>query len=243
MKTTKAFLAILFIHLSLNVVAQSKIWLTGYVYSVEVGKQTPVPFATISIYDYYNSNELKYFTVCGPHGNYNIKPYDHTRKYYFVIEAPGYKTKTINLKEIPEIWDGKPFSGNCNVYIPLEKDEETFSEIVTKSYTKDELRKKGKAQTITDLLLLMPEIRREGNDWVATGYQREGSVCFFLNGIKATPKTLSKFDKVPADGVASINYYSLPQGGIFYAAVNVTLIVGKPATAPSEKLEPSRFFF
>lgn len=241
MRTKKIILTFLFIHLSLYVAAQSNIWLTGYIYCEKAGKQTTVPFATVSVYDYNKPNELIYFTVCGPHGNYNIKPYDHTKKYHFVVEAPGYKIKKINLKEIPEIWNGKPFSGNCNVYIPLDKDEKTSSKIETKIYTKEELKKGEKAQTITDLLLLMPNICKEGNDWVTA--QGKGSVCIFLNGIKATPKTLSNFDKVPADGVASIKYYQLPQGGIFDATVNITLIVGKPATPPTDKLEPSRFIF
>lgn len=241
MKTKKVILTFLFMYISLYAAAQADIWLTGYIYNEEAGKQATVPFAAISVYDYNNPNELKYFTICGPHGNYRIKPYDHTKKYHFVVESPGYKTKEINLKEIPEAWNGKPFSGNCNVYIPLDKDNKISSKIETKTYTKEELKKRGKAQTITDLLLLMPEIRKEGNDWVTT--QGDGSVCIFLNGIKTTQKTLAKFDKVPADGVASIKYYQLPQDSFFDATVNITLIVGRPATAPANKLRPSRFIF
>lgn len=241
MKAKKYILTLLFMYISLYATAQTDIWLTGYVYNEEAGKQTTIPFAAISVFDYNNPHELKYFTICGPYGNYRIKPYDHTKKYHLVIESPGYITKEINLKEIPEIWNGKPFSGNCNVYIPLDKDSKTSSKIKTKSYTKEELRKGAKAETITDLLLLIPEIRKVENDWVTT--QGDGSVCIFLNGIKATPKTLAKFDKLPADGVASIKYYQLPQENFFEATVNITLIIGKPATAPTYKLKPSRFIF
>ncbi|EGF57071.1 hypothetical protein HMPREF9446_01919 [Bacteroides fluxus YIT 12057] len=42
-----------------------------------------------------------------------------------MVESLGYKTKKNNLKEIPEIWNDKSFSGNCNVYIPLDKAEDT----------------------------------------------------------------------------------------------------------------------
>lgn len=241
MKTRILILAFLFACISLCATAQPKIFIMGYAYTEEGNKQTIVPFATISVYDYNQPNELKYFTTCGPYGNYTIRPYDHTKKYRFVVEASGYKIKEFNLEEIPEVWKGKPFSGNRNVNIPLIKDKNTSSTIRDKKYTIAMLKKEAKVKTITDLLHLIPEIRKEGNDWITA--KGEGSVCLFLNGIVAAPQTLAKLDKLPVDGVTSIDYYQLGQGGLYDATINISLIVGKPATAPTDKLSPSPLMF
>lgn len=241
MKKSNIILAFFLVCVNLSIAAQSKIWIMGNVYTEEQGKQTTIPFATISIYDYKQQNELKYFKVCGPHGNYNINPYDYKKQYHFIVEAPGFKTKEFNLKAIPEVWNGKPFSGNCNVNILMERQTDQAINNTPRIYKLADLKKRGKAQSLTDLLCLVPEIQKDGDSWVTK--QGEGSVCLFLNGIHATPKTLSKFDEIPSAGIASIEYYQLPEGGIYDATVNITLIVGKPATAPTYKLKPSRFIF
>lgn len=98
MKKINFILLFLFACISLHTAAQSNIWVNGYTYTEEAGKQIMIPFATISVYDYGQEDQLRYFTMSGPFGNYHIKPYDYKKQYHFVVEAPGYKTRAFNME-------------------------------------------------------------------------------------------------------------------------------------------------
>lgn len=100
--------------------AQTKIWLNGNVYSEVDSVQTMNPFATVKLYNDSGLTELAYFVVCGPFGNYSIKPYDHTRGYYIVAERSDSTARKTYLCPIPEIWDNKPFSGNATTNICIK---------------------------------------------------------------------------------------------------------------------------
>lgn len=242
MKTISIILLFMFACISQQTTAQSNIWINGYTYTEEQGKQVMIPFVTISIYDYPQTNNLKYFVVSGTHGNYSIKPFDYKKQYHYVVEAPGYKTKEFNTNPIPETNNGKPFSGNCTIHILMEKDTlHPITNALPKIYQKDELKKKGKVKSINDLLALMPEISKEGNDWITT--EGKGSVCLCLNGTNLTAQTLPMLNELPTDAVSSLEYYQLPQGGIYEAVVNIMLIAGKQASAPTYTLQQSNLIF
>lgn len=231
------------ISFSLHTVAQTNIWINGYTYTEEQGKQIMVPFATISVYDYPKTDELKYFTMSGTKGNYSIRPYDYKKQYHFVVEAAGYKSKEFNLKEIPEMNNGKVFSGNCTVHILLEKaspiDKADSTKLIT--YNREELEKKGETKSVPDLLNAIPGIRKEGNDWITS--KDEGSVCLLLNGTILTAQMLSKFYELPMSVVSAIEYYQLPKGGIYEAAINIVLSAGKQASAPDYILKQNDLIF
>ena len=233
---------IISISCSLHTAAQSNIWINGYTYTEEAGKQIMIPFATISVYDYIQTDQLKYFVVSGPCGNYRIKPYDYKKQYRFVVEAPGYKTRTFNVKEVPEIVNAKPFSGNSTIHILMEKDTmQSVDSLFKTIYMKEELEKTGKVKLLPELLSLLPKIRKEGEDWITI--KREGSVCLFLNGLKVDSKALSTLNELPTNVVSSLEYYQLPQGGTYDAAVNIVLSIGQKASMPTYELMQSSLIF
>lgn len=242
MKKISLILLSLFAFVSLHTAAQSNIWVNGYTYTEEAGKQIMIPFATISVYDYIQTDQLKYFVVSGPYGNYRIKPYDYKKQYHFVVEAPGYKTRTFNMKEVPEIMNGKPFSGNTTISILMEKDSsQSVASTEPQTYTKEQLEKNGKVKLLPELLSLLPEIRKEGEDWITV--KGEGSVCLFLNGANVNSKTLSALNELPTNVVSSLEYYQLPQGGAYDAVVNIVLSMGQKASRPTFQLMQSKLIF
>lgn len=242
MKKISLILLSLFAFVSLHTAAQSNIWVNGYTYTEEAGKQIMIPFATISVYDYIQTDQLKYFVVSGPYGNYRIKPYDYKKQYHFVVEAPGYKTRTFNMKEVPEIMNGKPFSGNTTISILMEKDpSQSVASTEPQTYTKEQLEKNGKVKLLPELLSLLPEIRKEGEDWITV--KGEGSVCLFLNGVNVNSKTLSALNELPTNVVSSLEYYQLPQGGAYDAVVNIVLSMGQKASRPTFQLMQSKLIF
>lgn len=243
MKKNNLLLLFLFACVNLHTAAQSNIWINGYTYTENAGKQITIPFATISVYDYTQTDQLRYFTMSGPFGNYHIKPYDYKKQYHFVVEAPGYKTRTFNMKEVPEMMNGKPFSGNTTVSILMEKDSLQFvASAKPKIYTKEELEKNGlKVKSLSELLSLLPEIRKEGEDWITT--EDEGSVCLFLNGSNVTLQVLPALKELPPSVVSSFEYYQLPQGGTYSAVVNIVLSAGQKASMPTHRLMQSKLTF
>lgn len=241
MKTIKTFLSTLFLCFCLNATAQTNIWIMGYIYAEENGNQITVPFATISIFDYSQQDEMKYFTVSGIYGNYSIKPYDHKKQYHIVVEAPGYKTRSFNLKEIPEVWNGKPFSGNCNLNILMEKDNgQSTTTSIAKVYKKEELKKVAEAKTLSELLLTIPEIKKEGNDYITTN---GNSVCLFINGSNAPTSILHMLGELEISDIASIEYYQLPDDATYGAILNVIMNAGQQAASPNRILKQSSLIF
>lgn len=232
----------MYISFCLHTAAQSNIWINGYTYTEEAGKQIMIPFATISVYDYMQTDLLKYFVVSGPCGNYRIKPYDYKKQYHFVVEAPGYKTRIFNMKEVPEIMNGKPFKGNVTIHILMEKvPSQSVASTKFQTYTKEKLEKNRKVKFLPELLSLLPEIRKEGEDWITT--KGEGSVCLFLNGVNVDSKTLSTLNELPTNVVSSLEYYQLPQGGAYDAVVNIVLSMGQKASIPTFQLMQSKLIF
>lgn len=236
----KKILIMLMLLVSIVSNAQSNIWVSGNVYTEEDGKQSVVPFATICVSEMTENNEICYYTVSGVKGNYNIKPYNYTKQYSYVISAPGFKTKVFNLKAIPERLNGKPFLGNRTVNIKLEHDSVT-QKIEHKVYSLSELKKLGNGKTIIDALGLIPEIKKENNEWIDK--ESDEGICFFLNGGYVTNELYAKFQVLPMELIADVEYFKIPKGGSYGAATNVHLSVGQSAKTPDYILEESDLIF
>lgn len=242
MKTVNAIFTIMLLFVCCNITAQSNIWINGYTYTEEQGKQIMIPFATVCVYDYAQKEELRYFAVSGTHGNYSIKPFDYKKQYHIVVEAPGYKTKEFNLKPIPETNNGKLFSGNCTIHILMEKDSlNMICETTPKIYGIDDFKSKDEIKSIPEILNLIPEIEKEGNDWINA--KTKGSVCLFLNGTSITTEAYPQLEELPANIVSSIEFYQLPKGGIYESALNIILSIGKQSSTPTYILKQSNLTF
>lgn len=242
MKTVNTLFTIILLSICCNITAQSNIWINGYTYTEEQGKQIMVPFATICVYDYAQTDELKYFVVSGTHGNYSIKPFDYKKQYHIVVEAPGYKTKTFNLKSIPETNNGKPFSGNCTIHILMEKDSlRNIHETTSKMYEMKELKGKAEIKSIPEILNLIPEIQKEGSDWINS--KTKGSVCLFLNGTYITAEAYPQLEELPANIISSIKFHQLPESGIYDSALNIILSIGQQSSTPTYILKQSNLTF
>lgn len=223
--------------------AQTDIWVSGNVYTEVEGEQTMIPFATVCVYDLTDTDKLEYFTVSGMHGNYSIKPYYYKKQYHYVVSAFGFKTKEFSLKEIPEYINGKPFSGNATINVKMEKDSSVSTlEIKKVVYPLAVLKKRGgEARNVMDALSLLPEIKREGSDWIDN--KTDGSVCFFLNGVYVTSSIYARLQSLPLSMVVELEYYELPKESNYGAAVNIHLSIGQPSKAPDYELRENKLIF
>lgn len=230
MKTHKFILAFFLTCISFNLSAQSesKIWIDGYVFSETTEKQKAVPFATISFYDTVNHDNLIYFTVCGPFGNYRIKPYDYTKEYYGTVECPGYEVRTFHIKPIPETWgDGRPFKGNATVNIKLNPISVSTDILAKKIENKNDTIK-----NLLQFLQTLPNIIYEEGNLVT---KQEESVCLLINGYFINGNLVQELDQIPVNAVSYIECYTLPEESIYRTAVNVILTVGTQASWPEYK--------
>jgi len=222
--------------------SQSKIWIYGHVYeNGKNDKQGLIPFATISYYSYENQSELNYSTMSGPTGNYLIKPYNYKAKYHAVVEAPGYKTIFFNLKEIPEVWNGNPFSGNASVNICMVRDSTKMEEFISpREYTIKQLKKQYKIKTFKDLIEQISDVKIDGMDLLT---QQGGSVRIFVNGAGVTSEICKEIYELPVSIISKLEYYNLPKGGLYEGALDIILNVGNVEKAPSYILKGSEFAF
>lgn len=226
MKTKNLIKLFLCACLSFEASAQSgsKIWINGNAFSESGGSQKAVPFATISFYDAPDYANLAYFTVCGPVGNYRVNPYEYTKDYYVVAECPGYETRKFHLKPIPEVWNGRPFSGNATVDIRMEP----VSPV--KDIAPEKFEGGGKeGKNLLQLLQGLPGITYADGSLLT---KEEGSVCLLMNGYSVGADVVGQLDKIPGNAVSCLEYYPLPEGGLYQAAVNVVLSVGTQAAWP-----------
>nr|WP_294763039.1 hypothetical protein [Prevotella sp.] len=228
--------------ISIMLKAQSEIWISGNVYTEVEGKQVMIPFATICVYDLTDTDKMEYFSVSGMQGNYYLKPYNYKKQYHYVVSAFGYKTKEFNLKEIPEYMDGKPFSGNATINVKMEKCTDALTPMIKKIvYPLAGLKKKSNAKYVVDALEMLPEIKKDGNDWIDSSTGE--SVCFFLNGTYVTPDIYTQLKVIPLDMIVELEYYKLPEGGNYGAVVNIHLSVGQTCKAPDYTLKENELIF
>lgn len=230
MKTYKTILVFLLMYISCNLSAQSesKIWIDGYIFSEINGHQKAIPFATISFYDTPEHDNLIYFTVCGPFGNYRIKPYEYTKEFYATVECPGYRTRNFHIKQMPDKWDdGTPLTGNVEINIKLNQIS-TSTNIISRKV-------KNTNDTIKNLLQFLQTlpniIYKEGN--LVT--KQEESVCLLINGYFINGNLVQELDQIPVNAVSYIECYTLPEESIYRTAVNVILTVGTQASWPEYK--------
>lgn len=221
MKKFRFIALIVLMSMVATVSAQSDVWLRGYVYSTVNGKQEMVPFATISVYDYDNSENLKSYLISGLYGEYMLRPYDRKQPHTIVVEAPGYKTCRINLKEVPEVMNGWAVRGNLSVHIEMERDGADMFVAEKKEYDGTMFAGNDAVESLKQMLAKVDELEYDENLWVkkATGE----SVCMMLNGVYMSFAPMSEIEALPADAVKRIEYYQLPEGGPYGAVVNLVI--------------------
>lgn len=222
--------------------AQTDVWLRGYVYSTAGDKQDMIPFATISVYDYDDSESMKAYIVSGIYGEYMLRPYDRTRQHTIVVEAPGYKTRRINLREIPEMMGGQPVRGSMSVHFEMERDSSAVFVPEKKEYDKSVIAGNDSVKSVKQVLELIDEIECDENVWVekATGE----SVCIMFNGVYMPFVPMAEIEPVPAEAISKIEYYSLPEGGAYGAVVNLVIpALGYESQLPPVKLQNSQLVF
>lgn len=233
METIKNILIAMSFIMPLSINGQSKIWLDGYVYAENDSTQEAVPFATLSFFDTEEKSNIVYFTVCGPKGNYEVKQYDHKKTYYVVANAPGYEVKEFHIKEIPEYWDNKPFSGNVTVNVKMTSKKESI-------VAKRAFEPNDSVRELCDYLMNIPNVCKDDMGWST---KNGGGICIFLNGNMANEQILSNINKIPMDVVSRIDYYKLPNGSLFEVALDIVLQIGDKPALPSYKMEESRFIY
>lgn len=225
-----------------SVSAQSDVWLHGYVYSEAEGRQEMIPFATISVYDHDNSENLNAYIVSGIYGEYMLRPYDSRLPHTFVVEAPGYKTRRLSLKEIPEMMGGQPVRGSVSVHFDMERDSSAVFVTEKKEYDKSMIADKDSVKTIKQMLTLIEYL--EYDEGLLVEKSTGESVCMMLNGVSMSFVPMSEIEALPLEAVSKIEYYSLPEGGAYGAGVNLVIpTLGYESQLPPVKLQKSQLVF
>ncbi len=216
--------------------SQSNIWINGTVYSEQDSIQSVLPFATVRLYSDSTLTNLAYFAVCGPVGNYTIKPYDHTRSYYIVAEAPNSIVRKTKISPIPEIWDNKPFSGNATTNIciqPITNPIHYKSNIISKEDLPDT------ASNLNDILLSIENINHDDDGWFTTD---ERGILFCINGMVVGVDKTAAFNQIPANVIEKITIYDTKENLLYGKAIDITLKIGSPTKQPDHWLRESMFF-
>lgn len=230
------FLAFMLI-CSMPAFSQSNIWINGTVYSENDSIQAVIPFATVKLYSDSTLTNLAYFTVCGPLGNYTIKPYDHTKSYYVIAEAPNYAPRRTHISPIPEIWDGKPFSGNATTNIRLQP-VSSLAQYETIVMSKEDLP--GTAASLYDILLSIEGIDCDADGWFTPD---ERGVLFCINGNVVGTEQAKAFNQIPTNVIAKISIYETKDNPSYGKAIDITLTIGSQAEKPDYRLSESQFFY
>lgn len=241
MKTFR-FIAMLVLVSVVGTISASDVWVKGYVISKADGKQSVVPFATISVYDYENTDNLKSYLISGINGEYMLRPYDRNQQHTFIVEAPGYKSRRFNLKEIPNTMNGWEIKGSVSVHIELERDSSAVYAAEKKVYDKAVLAGTDSINSVKQMLASVEELECDDNLWVvkATGE----SVCVMLNGVYMSFAPMSEIEPLPAEIVSRIEYYPLPEGGAYGAVVNLVIPnLGYESQIPPVELQTSPLVF
>lgn len=222
--------------------AQTDVWLRGYVYSNAGDKQEMIPFATISVYDRDDSESMKAYMVSGTYGEYMLRPYDRTRQHTIVVEAPGYKTRRISLKEIPEMMSGQPVRGSLSIHFEMERDSLAVFVPEKKEYDKSMIAGNDSVKTVKQMLELIDEIECDDNVWVEKTAGE--SVCIMFNGVCMPFVPMAEIEAAPAEAISKIEYYSLPEGGAYGAVVNLMIpSLGYESQLPPVRLQKSQLEF
>lgn len=243
MNKTKITFAILLLVMSLfTAKAQNNIWINGYTYQEINGKQCTLPFATIMVENLKDSTVIEYYTVSGLDGRYQIKPYDHLQQYKYTVEADGFKPTSFVLDKIPEVWNGKPFSGNCNVNIKMTRDNKKEELQINKSvYSKQQLQsinENVKIKSAKELIVCIPNVQYE-DGYLETADHK--SYCLFLNGMYAAANTFSLLEKLPIVNVENIELYLFNDNEKYAGVINLNLTIGSKPKNPGYTLQESTF--
>lgn len=237
MKQFKSTILAFMLICSMPMSSQSSIWINGTVYSENDSIQTVIPFATVKLYSDSTLTDLAYFAVCGSQGNYTIKPYDHTKSYYIMAEAPDYAPRRTRISPIPEIWDGKPFSGNATTNIRLRP---TSSPVQHKTVVMRKEELPETAKSLNDMLLSIEGIDCDADGWFTPD---ERGVLFCINGNVVGSEKTEAFNQIPANVIEKIYIYETEDNPAYGKAVDITLTIGSQSRKPDYRLSESPLFY
>lgn len=219
--------------LSTAVFGQSKIWIDGTIYCESDSTQKVIPFATVKLYSDSLLNELSYYAVCGPYGNFSIKPYNYNKDYYIIVEASGFSPRKARIVAIPEVLDNKPFSGNASINICLTS-LHPIIQYQTSFLSKKEIH--AKKSTLYNILLSINDIHCDSEGW----YTTEGKgILFCINGMPISNEKTIVFDQMPYNVIEKITIYEISKHTPYGKAIDITLTIGKPARTPDFHLNES----
>lgn len=234
MKQFKVLLAALLVAVcGMSVRAQEDIWVNGNVFSEKDDVQTVIPFATVKFYNDKAFKDLAYYIVCGPFGNYTIKPYNYKNDYYIVVEAPGYKTRQLHISSISETLNGKKFSGNSSVHVRLEPDG-TNKPCASKVITRKEIP--AGMSDVKQYLMSLDGINYDSDGWYTDD---DRGILFCLNGKTINDRQAALLNEIDIRGVKNITIYETDSKSPYGKAIDITLTFGKPATTPNYRLGES----
>lgn len=236
MKLSKIIIMAFMLISSMPLFSQSNIWINGTIYSEMDSTQTVVPFSTVKLYSDSTLKNLAYFAVCGPTGNYTIKPYDHTKSYYIVVESPNSYVRKLQISPIPEIWDNKPFSGNATTNICIKPKS---SPIRYENHVLSKENLPSAASSLNDILLSIESISHDDDGWFTTD---ERGVLFCINGNVVGSEKTSAFNQIPANVIEKITIYDTKENPLYGKAIDITLTIGSQAKEPNYWLSESSFF-
>lgn len=236
MKIIKTILIAIMLISALPTFGQTTIWINGTVYGEKDSVQSVVPFATVKLYSDSTLKEMAYFAVCGPQGNYTVKPYDHTKSYYIVAESPKSAARQVTISPIPEIWDNKPFSGNATTNICVSP---VACSMGYENYILAKDQFSASASNLNDILLSIDGIAHDDDGWFTTD---ERSVLFCINGNVAGAEKAAGFNKIPKSVVSRVTVYDTKEHPLYGKAIDITLTLGSQAQKPDYWLTESSFF-
>lgn len=210
-------LIIVIIMATLSSAFAQKLHINGYVFNMEDGNPTGIPFATVYYYDKEDQNKLEYFQFTDITGRYDLGEDVKSQDYFVKIVAPGFKMRSRDIVGLPQT-----FKGNLTLHYKLEKD--VIYNFNKKIFTVKEL-KPEQGLNLIDLVCMLPGVIKDDSGNILT--EDGGSVRLLLNG-RTMRKDISKLSQMPLIVVDNIEYYDLDDcdGSLYQGVINIILTVG-----------------
>lgn len=202
-------------------------------FEADDGECYAIPFATFSFYDHDDSDKLVYLVMADRFGAYTIRNYDYKKSFVCIVEAPGFESKRCEVDPFigMTLPDGRPLlRGNLDYHFELKSSHGGSSPYNMKTYKVDDLKRNADAGDLMELLGNIPGLRYEDGELTTSD---GGAVRLKANDDEIPSGMLKYMNAVPLVAITEIEVYTLPDGGLFDAVVNILIIGGKR----SEKIE------
>lgn len=196
-------------------------------FEADDGEHYAIPFATFSFYDHDDNDKLVYLVMADRFGTYTIRNYDYKRSFVCIVEAPGLGSLRCEVDSFigMTLPDGRPLlRGNLDYHFKLKKVSDVGIPYSLKTYKVDDLRRKADAGDLMELLGSIPGLRYEGGELTTSD---GGSVRLKANDDEIPSGVLKYINALPLVALTEVEVYTLPEGGLFDAVVNILVVGGK----------------